>query len=91
MGAQYDHRSQRPLILARRGASHSGPENTMAAFRLAAELGADGIKLDGQLCKDGEAILIHNFAVDETTEGSGRDGNPVRAVVKPLGLCNSRA
>jgi glycerophosphoryl diester phosphodiesterase len=68
----YFGHSQRPLILAHRGASHWAPENTLAAFRLAAEMGADGVELDVQLCKDGEAVVIHNFTVDETTDGSGR-------------------
>jgi glycerophosphoryl diester phosphodiesterase len=44
----------------------------MAAFRLAAEMGADGIELDVQLCKDGEAVIIHNHTLDETTDGEGR-------------------
>jgi glycerophosphoryl diester phosphodiesterase len=68
------HRSQshRTLILAHRGASHRAPENTLAAFRLAAEIGADGIELDVQLCQDGEAVVIHNSTVDETTDGGGR-------------------
>jgi glycerophosphoryl diester phosphodiesterase len=64
--------SHRPLILAHRGANRWAPENTMAAFRLAAELGADGVELDVRLCKDGEAVVIHNSTVAETTDGSGR-------------------
>jgi glycerophosphoryl diester phosphodiesterase len=72
MDVQYDRHSHRPLILAHRGARRRAPENTMAAFRLAAEMGADGIELDVQLCKDGEAVIIHNHTVDETTDGEGR-------------------
>lgn len=72
MDVQYNRLPRQPLILAHRGASQWAPENTMAAFRLAAEMGADGIELDVQLCKDGEAVVIHNFRVDETTDGSGR-------------------
>jgi glycerophosphoryl diester phosphodiesterase len=72
MDTQFDRRSHRPLILAHRGACHAAPENTMAAFRLAADLGADGVELDVQLCSDGEAVVIHNFSVDETTNGSGQ-------------------
>jgi glycerophosphoryl diester phosphodiesterase len=72
MDAGHNRRSRRPLILAHRGASHAAPENTMAAFRLAAEMGTDGIELDVQLCKDGEAVIIHNHTVDETTDGGGR-------------------
>ncbi len=61
----------RPLILAHRGANQRAPENTLAAFRLAVDMGADGVELDVQLCKDGEAVVIHNFTVDETTDGQG--------------------
>jgi glycerophosphoryl diester phosphodiesterase len=71
MDVQYNRPSRQPLILAHRGASHWAPENTMASFRLAAEMGADGIELDVQLSKDGEAVVIHNVTVDETTDGSG--------------------
>jgi glycerophosphoryl diester phosphodiesterase len=72
MDIQRNLHPYRPLILAHRGASYQAPENTMAAFRLAAEMGADGIELDVQLCKDGEVVVIHNFAVDETSDGHGR-------------------
>lgn len=64
--------SHRLLIIAHRGARRGAPENTMAAFRLAAEMGADGLELDTQLCKDGEAVVIHDFTVDRTTDGRGR-------------------
>ena len=63
---------RQPLIIAHRGASRQAPENTMAAFRLAAELGADGIELDAQLARDGEVVVIHNATLDETTDGRGR-------------------
>ena len=36
----------RPNIVAHRGASHLAPENTLAAFRLAAAMGVDGIEFD---------------------------------------------
>jgi glycerophosphoryl diester phosphodiesterase len=44
----------------------------MAAFRLAAEMGADGVELDVQLTADGEAVVIHDFSVDKTTNGRGQ-------------------
>jgi glycerophosphoryl diester phosphodiesterase len=61
----------RPLNFAHKGASHEAPENTLAAFLLAAELGADGIELDVQLSKDGELVVIHNFTLESTTDGQG--------------------
>ena len=58
--------------MAHRGARRVAPENTLAAFRLAAEMGADGLELDAQLCRDGEVVVIHDFTVDRTTDGRGR-------------------
>lgn len=72
MDVDYRQPFERPLILAHRGACQLAPENTMAAFRMAAEMGADGIELDVQLSKDGEVVVIHDSTVDATTDGSGR-------------------
>lgn len=47
-------------IFAHRGASGYAPENTLEAFALAMEMGADGIELDVQLTKDGEVVVIHD-------------------------------
>jgi glycerophosphoryl diester phosphodiesterase len=62
----------RPLIVAHRGASAYAPENTLAAFERAAELGADGIELDVQLSKDGRLVIIHDFDTARTTNGQGK-------------------
>jgi glycerophosphoryl diester phosphodiesterase len=61
----------RPLIIAHRGASAVAPQNTLAAFRKAMELGADGVELDAQLSADGVVVVIHDFTVDKTTDGTG--------------------
>jgi len=61
-----------PLIIAHRGASVKAPENTLAAFELAFEMGADGIELDVMLSKDEQLVVIHDDTVDRTTNGSGR-------------------
>lgn len=58
-------------IYGHRGASAYAPENTMAAFKKAVELGADGIELDIHLTKDGEIIIIHDEKVDRTTDCEG--------------------
>jgi glycerophosphoryl diester phosphodiesterase len=60
-----------PLILGHRGASAYAPENTLAAFRLAADQGADGVELDVQLSADGWPVIMHDRRVDRTTNGSG--------------------
>ncbi len=59
------------LVLGHRGASAYAPENTLAAFNLAFEMGADGIELDVTLTKDGVPVVIHDDTVDRTTNGTG--------------------
>lgn len=59
-------------ILAHRGASAYAPENTLPAFELALEQGADGFELDVHLTKDGEIVVIHDETVDRTAKGEGR-------------------
>lgn len=61
-----------PLIIGHRGASAAAPENTLAAFALAIEQGADGIELDVQLCADGWPVVMHDDTVDRTCDGRGR-------------------
>jgi len=61
----------RTLNFAHRGASTAAPENTLSAFRLARDMGADGIELDVQLSRDGTAVVLHDATVDRTTNGSG--------------------
>lgn len=59
-------------IVAHRGASAYAPENTLLAFRRAIELGADMSELDVHLSRDGVPVVMHNYAVDQTTNGHGR-------------------
>jgi glycerophosphoryl diester phosphodiesterase len=74
----------RVLNFAHRGASYDAPENTLAAFRLAREIEADGVELDVQASKDGEAVVIHDFAVDRTTDGQGLVRDKTLAELKEL-------
>lgn len=60
-----------PLIIAHRGASHDAPENTITAFALSVEEGAEGIELDVQLSADGVPVVIHDKTVERTTNGRG--------------------
>lgn len=61
----------KPIIYAHRGAKGYRPENTMAAFKLAMEMGADGIETDIHLSKDGYLVLIHDEKIDRTTTKKG--------------------
>ncbi|SDQ52436.1 glycerophosphodiester phosphodiesterase [Virgibacillus salinus] len=58
-------------IIAHRGASTLAPENTMAAFNLAYEQGAEGIETDVHLTKDNVPVLIHDEHVKRTTNSTG--------------------
>ena len=59
------------LVVAHRGAAARAPENTMLAYQLAYEAGADAIELDVHLSQDGQMPLIHDETVDRTTDGAG--------------------
>ena len=59
------------VIVAHRGASGQAPENTLEAFRLAVEAGADAIELDVHLTSDGELAVIHDETLDRTTDRTG--------------------
>jgi glycerophosphoryl diester phosphodiesterase len=50
-----------PLIIGHRGAAGLAPENTLAAFARACELGVDGIELDVLVSADGELVVHHDF------------------------------
>jgi len=64
-------RLNRPLVIGHRGASGLAPENTLAAFRLATRLGADGVELDVHLSAEGVPIVIHDKRVNRTTNSRG--------------------
>ena len=59
------------LVIAHRGASGECPENTLAAFRRAMDLGADMLECDVQCSRDGTVVVMHDARVDRTTDGHG--------------------
>ncbi|ANL42851.1 MULTISPECIES: glycerophosphoryl diester phosphodiesterase [Rhizobium] len=62
-------------VQAHRGASAVAPENTIAAFRAAAEQGAEWIELDVALLGDGTAVVIHDVSVDRCSSSKGNLGD----------------
>jgi len=56
-------------IVAHRGASHDAPENTLAAFRLAWDQGADAIEGDFRLTADGQVVCLHDADTKRVTGG----------------------
>jgi glycerophosphoryl diester phosphodiesterase len=65
-------RASNPIVVAHRGHSAEVPENTVAAYRRAIELGAEMIECDVNMTHDGELVMIHDWRLDRTTDGSGR-------------------
>ena len=62
------------LIIGHRGASFDAPENTVPAFRLALEHGADLVELDYRHTKDGVPVVFHDKTLDRTTDAEARFG-----------------
>ncbi|MDP6351911.1 MAG: glycerophosphodiester phosphodiesterase family protein [Alphaproteobacteria bacterium] len=58
-------------MIAHRGASAIAPENTLAAFRAAAQQGADGFEFDVRLTSDRACVVVHDARLDRTTNGVG--------------------
>ena len=75
---------KRPYILGHRGASADAPENTIAAFVLALEQGADGIELDVQFSKDGVLVIYHDMRLDPKMGRSERIADLILAELKAL-------
>ena len=59
-------------VIAHRGFSGAAPENTLAAFKKALDLGVDGIELDVHQTKDNVIVVIHDKTIDRTTNGRGK-------------------
>ena len=61
----------RIMIAAHRGDHKNYPENSLAAVRGGAALGADYVELDARITSDGVAVIMHDGTVDSTTDGTG--------------------
>jgi glycerophosphoryl diester phosphodiesterase len=55
-----------------RGANRHAPENTLAAARLAFDMGASHVEFDVRAAADGSLVVIHDATLDRTTDASGR-------------------
>lgn len=72
------------LKIGHRGAKAHEAENTLASFQKALEMGVDGIELDVHVCATGELVVIHDFTVDRTTNGTGEVHKMTLAELKKL-------
>jgi glycerophosphoryl diester phosphodiesterase len=64
-------RRKKPFVMAHRGAQTIAPENTLAAFALALNQGAEILETDLRFTNDKEIVLIHDPDLDRTTDGTG--------------------
>ena len=71
-----------PLVIAHRGNSAHRPENTLAAFASALEIGAAIAEFDVHLTRDGEVVVIHDATLDRTTNGHGAVRNMTMADIR---------
>lgn len=60
-----------PKVIAHRGASAYAPENTLASFKKASEIGASWVEFDVKLTSDDQVIIFHDDTLDRTTDGEG--------------------
>ncbi len=73
-----------PIVVAHRGASAERPENTLAAFERAIEVGADAVEFDVRITADGHAVVLHDSDVARTTDGAGALGDLTLEEVRAL-------
>ena len=63
---------EKVILCAHRGERIRNLENTMTAFRMVVEAGADMVETDVRMTKDGHLVLMHDESVDRTTDKTGR-------------------
>src|SRR5947209_11726578 len=74
----------RILLGGHRGNPAAHPENTLASFRSAIELGCDLVECDVHLTADGELAVIHDHTLERTTNGTGMVGAHTLAQLRAL-------
>ena len=74
------------LKIGHRGAKGHVPENTLASFQKALELGVDMIELDVHLSKDNVPVVIHDSTIDRTTIAKGKTTDFTAKELQNLGI-----
>ncbi len=82
--------SRAPWLIAHRGASAYAPENTVPAFRLAAEQGATFVEFDLQLTKDRQIVCLHDESLERTTDVEERFPDRARTMTGTGGKTTKR-
>lgn len=58
-------------LVGHRGAMGHAPENTMASFACGWKMGADLVECDVHVSKDGKCVVMHDEALERTTDKGG--------------------
>jgi glycerophosphoryl diester phosphodiesterase len=77
-----------PWLVAHRGGGGLAPENTLAAFDLAVQLGADALEIDVRRTRDGEVVIFHD---EETSRLTGRPGTIEARTLDEVGALDAGA
>jgi glycerophosphoryl diester phosphodiesterase len=75
---------QRIAVIAHRGGSALGPENTLACYEKALALGVDYVEIDVRVSRDGRLVIMHDRTVDRTTDGTGAIADLDFAAIRKL-------
>jgi len=75
---------RKPYIFGHRGSPLDSPENTLASFERALQVGADGVEVDVHRTRDGSLVVIHDPTLERTTNGAGRVEDKTLAELKEL-------
>lgn len=76
------------LVTAHRGDWRNAPENSLLAFKFAADMGVDIVELDLKKTKDGEIVIMHDDDIDRTSNGKGKPHDYTLQELKKFGLKN---
>lgn len=85
----FDRLEVKLLVIGHRGAAGLAPENTLAGFMRALEIGVDAVELDVLLSSDEEVVVHHDFRLRPPIAGEAESGRPrerARPAVKDLSL-----
>ncbi|RJO63254.1 MAG: hypothetical protein C4523_21045 [Myxococcales bacterium] len=74
------------MVTSHRGYTRQHPENSLAAFRAAADVGADFVEIDVRHTADDALVLMHDGSVDRTTDGAGDVSALTLAEIRELTL-----
>lgn len=76
------------MVVTHRGDWRNAPENSLKAYQLAMEMGADMIEIDLAKTSDGIIVIMHDETIDRTTNGHGKPSDYTLAELKKLHLKN---